>query len=117
MASALIQLNDDEFKNYSATGKAIEKLEKNIASRQSGSSDTLGIDASTSTTTNNPQSQLNTITGGGRSIKNVVINLGSLIAENTNIFKEGETPESAEDFIDKLTTSLQLVVNDTNYAV
>jgi len=92
-------------------------IKKNLSSMfgSGNSSNPLAIDAST--TTNNPQSQLNTITGGGRSIKNVVINLGSLIAENTNIFKEGETPENAEDFIDKLTTSLQLVVNDTNYAV
>lgn len=59
----------------------------------------------------------NTITGGGRQVKNITINLNSLIAENNNIFKPGETVEDADDFMTKLKSALQLALNDVNYAV
>lgn len=63
------------------------------------------------------EKQLNTITGGGRQVKNITINLNSLIAENNNIFKPGETVEDADDFMTKLKSALQLALNDVNYAV
>lgn len=59
----------------------------------------------------------NTITGGGRQVKNITINLESLIGENTNIFRPGEGVEDGDDFMQKLTRALQLVLNDVNYAV
>jgi hypothetical protein len=59
----------------------------------------------------------NTITGGGRQVKNITFNIGSLVGENTNNFKPGDDPEDADDFMQKLTRALQLVMNDVNYAV
>jgi hypothetical protein len=59
----------------------------------------------------------NTITGGGRQVKNITINLESLIGENNNIFRPGEGVEDGDDFMQKLTRALQLVLNDVNYAV
>ncbi|OQC36551.1 MAG: hypothetical protein BWX63_01804 [Bacteroidetes bacterium ADurb.Bin041] len=58
----------------------------------------------------------NTITGGGRQMKNITFNIGSLVGENTNNFLPGEGPEDADDFMRKLTNALQLVMNDVNYA-
>jgi len=57
----------------------------------------------------------NTITGGGRQVKNININIGSLVGENTNNFKPGDDPADADDFMRKLTESLQLAINDVNY--
>jgi hypothetical protein len=54
----------------------------------------------------------NTITGGGRQMKNITFNIGSLVGENTNNFLPGEGPEDADDFMRKLTNALQLVMND-----
>jgi len=56
-----------------------------------------------------------TISGGGRNMKVINISLDSLIANNTNIFEPGQDPADASEFLDKLLTALQLVVNDTNY--
>jgi hypothetical protein len=63
-----------------------------------------------------PDKQLNTITGGGRQVKNITFNIGSLVGENTNNFKPGDDPADADDFMRKLTDALQLVLNDVNYA-
>ncbi|MEA2040944.1 MAG: hypothetical protein U9N85_00135 [Bacteroidota bacterium] len=57
-----------------------------------------------------------TITGGAHNVKQYHITIGNLIGENTNMFKEGENPDDADDFMTKLTNSLQMIVNDTNYA-
>jgi hypothetical protein len=56
-----------------------------------------------------------TISGGGRNLKVINISLESLIANNTNIFEPGKDPADANEFLDKLSAALQLVVNDTNY--
>ncbi len=55
------------------------------------------------------------ISGGGKNIKQIIINLDSLIAENNNIFSEGQDPADASDFTDKLAIALQSVLNDVNY--
>lgn len=61
------------------------------------------------------QKQQDVITGGGRNVKNINITLESLIGENTNVFEPGQGPDDAEEFTDKLTHTLQGVLNDTNY--
>ena len=57
------------------------------------------------------------ITGGGKQVKNFYINIDSLIRENTNMFQSSkDDPASAQDFMGKLSEALQSVVNDVNYA-
>ena len=54
------------------------------------------------------------ITGGGASVKQIHINIESLIGENTNMFREGETITDAHEFMDKMTHALQMAVNNVN---
>jgi hypothetical protein len=57
------------------------------------------------------------ITGGGRSMKNITVNVDKLIGENTNIFQSSnDDPASAEVFMDKLKNALQVALNDVNYS-
>ncbi len=55
------------------------------------------------------------ISGGGRNMKVINITLDSLIANNTNVFEPGQDPAGANDFLDKLSRALTMVVNDVNY--
>ena len=64
-----------------------------------------------------PDKQLNTITGGGRQVKNITINLDSLINENNNIFAPGEGIDQSNKLREELTALLQSVLNDTNLAM
>lgn len=58
-----------------------------------------------------------TITGGGRMVKQVNIDIDNLIGgEITNIFRDTDSMEDADDFLSKLSNALQSVVNDTNLA-
>lgn len=58
------------------------------------------------------------ITSGGKQIKNVNINIESLIGANTNIFSSSQDdPASADDFMSKLSNALMQIVNDANYVV
>lgn len=57
-----------------------------------------------------------TISGGGKSVKNISITIDSLIGENTNFFRDTDSLEDGEDFLEKLSDALQGVVNDANYA-
>jgi len=58
-----------------------------------------------------------TITGGGRMVKQVNIEIDNLIGgEITNIFRDTDSIEDADDFLTKLSNALQSVVNDTNLA-
>ena len=62
------------------------------------------------------ESDAATISGGGSKVKNFYINIGNLLGENTNIFQSSDdNPETADAFMDKLSTALQMVVNDVNY--
>ncbi|MHB9003519.1 MAG: hypothetical protein ACYC6C_05585 [Coriobacteriia bacterium] len=56
------------------------------------------------------------ITGGGKNIKQINITLESLIHANTNIFDKGDNPADATTFMEKLTTALESIVNDVNYS-
>ncbi len=58
--------------------------------------------------------QQDTITGGGKNVKNININLQNLIGTNNNNFQPGETPQQADNFMQKLSDALQLVLNDAN---
>lgn len=75
------------------------------------------VNPTVTTTLDGLEQATNTITGGGRQVKNITINLESLIGENNNIFRPGEGVEDGDDFMQKLTRALQLVLNDVNYAV
>jgi hypothetical protein len=57
-----------------------------------------------------------TIDGGGRMVKQVTVNIDNLIGNNTNMFRDTDSVQDAESFLNKLSTALQLVVNDVNYA-
>ncbi len=63
------------------------------------------------------QQAQDTITGGGKNVKVVNINLESLINENNNVFTQGQDPADADDFMDKLINAFASVVNDTNMMV
>ena len=62
----------------------------------------------------NLESAESTISGGGRSVKNITINVESLIGINNNNFEEGETPVNKEEFMDQLKAALFGVLNDAN---
>lgn len=62
-------------------------------------------------------SQLDTITGGGKSMKNFYITINDgLIKEVNNMFNSSQdNPASAENFMQRLSAALLGVVNDVNY--
>lgn len=64
-----------------------------------------------------PSKALDSITGGGKSMKQIYINIDNLVGVNNNNFTADQNPADASDFMDKLTTALQMIVNDTNYAI
>ncbi len=77
----------------------------------------LGITDNTKTINNDLSTSSETISAGGKNIKNFNITIGSLIGENTNMFQSSQdNPETASDFMDKLSMALQMIVNDVNYA-
>lgn len=77
----------------------------------------LGVTDNTKTINNDLSTSSETISAGGKNIKNFNITIGSLIGENTNMFQSSQdNPETASDFMDKLSTALQMIVNDVNYA-
>lgn len=59
---------------------------------------------------------LDSITGGGKSMKQIYINIDNLVGVNNNHFNPDQDPADATSFMEKLTTALQMIVNDTNYA-
>ena len=77
----------------------------------------LGITDNTKTINNDLSTSSETISAGGKNIKNFNITIGSLIGENTNMFQSShDSPETAGDFMEKLSMALQMIVNDVNYA-
>lgn len=77
----------------------------------------LGITDNTKTINNDLSTSSETISAGGKNIKNFNITIGSLIGENTNMFQSSQdSPETAGDFMEKLSMALQMIVNDVNYA-
>ncbi len=77
----------------------------------------LGITDNTKTINNDLSTSSETISAGGKNIKNFNITIGSLIGENTNMFQSSQdNPETAGYFMEKLSMALQMIVNDVNYA-
>jgi hypothetical protein len=57
------------------------------------------------------------ITGGGKQVKNFYISIDNIIGSNTNQFNSSsDNPATAQDFMSRLAEALQRVVNDVNYA-
>lgn len=67
-------------------------------------------------TTTSPTEALDSITGGGKSMKQIYINIDNLVGVNNNNFTSDQDPADATSFMERLTTALQMIVNDTNYA-
>jgi hypothetical protein len=64
-----------------------------------------------------PSGSATEITGGGKGVKNFYVHIENLLGENTNIFQSSkDSPETAGDFLERLSHALQDVVNDVNYA-
>lgn len=59
---------------------------------------------------------IDTITGGGRNVKNITISIDKLIETVNNEFRNGEGVAEGDDFLQKLSAALQMVVNDVNYS-
>ncbi len=76
-----------------------------------------GSGAVTSTGSSEFQKAQDTITGGGKNVKIVNINIGSMIEENNNMFTRDQDPADADDFMSKLIDALASVVNDVNVMV
>ncbi len=66
--------------------------------------------------TGNIDKATDAITGGGKQIKQIIINIDNLVGVNNNNFNKGDDPKDATSFMDKLTNALTMIVNDTNYA-
>jgi hypothetical protein len=82
----------------------------------------LGITDNTQVTNNNlSQDMSNTSTSiaqGGKSVKNfnITINDGLIKQVDNHFGSAGENPESAGDFMWRLSQALQMILNDVNYA-
>jgi hypothetical protein len=100
---------DNAKKKLDKLKTALNKSDNYLPGKIGGDTDPLGNPLG------DPQKQLDTITGGGKSIKNITVNVESLIGVNNNMFQQGQSPEEADDFITKLSNALQLVLNDVNY--
>jgi tape measure domain-containing protein len=81
----------------------------------------LGITDNSAVTNNDFSNDLSnkseSISAGGKSVKNFNITIGSLIEKVDNNFNNSsDDPETATDFTTKLSDTLQMVLNDINYA-
>ncbi|MDR1199057.1 MAG: hypothetical protein LBK94_08635 [Prevotellaceae bacterium] len=108
----------DKLKTASGAYAEYAKIQKFLADYMFDSSgQTGGRTGSGGDLTNPGQDAVETITGGGRGVKNFYINIENLLRENTNIFQSSkDDPASAGDFVEKLNYALEDVVNDVNYA-
>jgi hypothetical protein len=70
-----------------------------------------------SSNTDNLENSATEIASGGKGVKNFYVHIENLLGENTNIFQSSkDSPETAGDFLERLSYALQDVVNDVNYA-
>lgn len=112
---------DKDFKRYRTAVNERESIMRQVSALQfdsftSGGTGGTEFDFDYDGNTD-PDKQLNTITGGGRQVKNITINLDALINENNNIFAPGEGIEQSNKLREELTALLQSVLNDTNLAM
>lgn len=112
---------------YVKNKKEIDKISSGVASlnledrnTSATTATTAGVTGATRTTGVNTDlaNSTDTITGGGKNVKIFNIVIESLIGGPlTNNFHGSEyDPQSAEDFKNKLSNVLQMLVNDVNYA-
>lgn len=86
------------------------------------SSVTTTTDTTTKTTTTSTRSDevkaaADAISGGGKNVKNFNITIGNLIGENVNQFTAStDNPQTASDFVQRFADTLQMLVNEINYA-
>jgi hypothetical protein len=96
----------------------VQNLKNSIANKmallQPKTTTTPTTPLSTSSTMSELEKQQATISGGGRNVKQINISINSLIGENNNFFKNGETVSDASEFLRNLSRALQMVVNDVN---
>lgn len=113
---AYYTLSNKNRKNFSEINSKVDDALKSIgtATEISGTSGTTSGSNNSNTSTSTAS---DSITGGGKQVKNFYINIDSLIKENTNMFQSSkDDPRSAQDFMGMLSEALQTVVNDVNYA-
>lgn len=107
-----------ENKNAVQLKQEEQKILKQLADLQFGgaSSSSSSGTSGGGTGTETPTKALDSITGGGKSMKQIYINIDNLVGVNNNHFNPDQDPADATSFMEKLTTALQMIVNDTNYA-
>ena len=120
------QYGEVDFGRYTGNIKKVEQLvnsrgEADRIAKLIGSESIFnagsGNTTNTNTTNNYTSTASDAITGGGKQVKNFYITIGNLIGENTNMFQSSkDDPQSAQDFMSKMSEALQMVVNDVNYA-
>lgn len=104
------------FNKMSGLSKDKKKIDDEYSklSKQYGINDPSG--KNTATNAGIDAKGISSIGSGGASVKQITINLDSIIHSNTNIFDAGQDPKDAQDFMTKLTDALQMIVNDVNYS-
>jgi hypothetical protein len=103
-------------KGFQAYMAAQEKAEGIL--KQIGDITFASGDSTTDTTTTETRNDINSIAVGGKSVKNfnITINDGLIKQVDNHFTSTGESPESAQDFMWRLSEALQRVLNDVNYA-
>lgn len=105
-------------REYRAKVKAMDKIIEDMYPTASASTQTDDTTTSTAVADSALSSAVATISGSAKNVKNfnITINDG-LVKEVTNNFSSSDDdPASASAFMDRLTTALQMIVNDVNYA-
>ena len=102
-------------KNLDSVDKVVKETAKIQMDPPGTASGTFGGATSTTGGTT-PSKAADAITGGGKNIKQIYINIDNLVGVNNNMFTKGDDPKDATSFMEKLTNALQMIVNDTNYA-
>ncbi len=102
--------------SYRRSKNEQQKILKQIADLQFGGASSSGTSGGGGTETETTTKALDSITGGGKSMKQIYINIDNLVGVNNNHFNPDQDPADATSFMEKLTTALQMIVNDTNYA-
>jgi tape measure domain-containing protein len=103
--------NRDALKNLEAFAMAKYGINLNVLTSGDNKSDPNGLN-------DNLKSGLEEITSGGKSVKNfnITINGGFIPKVENHFASTNESPETAQDFMRRLSEALQRVINDLNYA-
>lgn len=116
--SKLRQKHKDIYDIFMQDAAEIAKITGEYMDMQTGNNTGSGLtDYNVEGGGNVAQTALDNITGGGKNIKQVIINLDKLVENVNNNFNPGQNPADASDFMQKMTNALQSIVNDVNYAI